>query len=274
MIKNQEKPEKLIQAEKLIDEGKYDDALQIMKNFEEKGERTLHDIVSCHLLKCELLFQRDLYENTIKLAEQTYQESLGLGKNLLTVDALLLKAHALVYSFTFNKAFEIITQAEELLKTLTEELPIDYKQREAYLAFVKGWFYGYQNKADRALEFFEHSSVLGEEVGVKHKNELPILSIAWIQGISKGELDLALKNAKRGLALAEERNNKYVIAMSLNVLGAIYRMRGEIDKSIRFYEQSLELFKKLNNKHRMAPVLSNLGIIYKMRGELDRALEY
>lgn len=40
-----EKPEKLIQAEKLIDDGKFDEALQILKDFEEDGERTLYDIV-------------------------------------------------------------------------------------------------------------------------------------------------------------------------------------------------------------------------------------
>jgi len=267
------KPDELVRAEHLIDEGKYDDALQIMKYFEEKGERTLHDIVSCHLLKCELLLQQDLYENTIQLAEQTYKESLGLGKNLLTVDALLLKANALVFSFTFDKTLDIIEHAEELLNTLTEELPIDYKQREAYLAFVKGWFYGYQNNADRALELFEHSLALGKEIGFKNQIGYSILSIAWMQSVFKGEMDQALKNAKRGSALAEERNNKYIIAFSFNVLGAVYSMRGEIDHSIRFYEQSLVLFKELNNKHRMAAVLSNLGGFYKMKGELDRALE-
>jgi len=55
MIRNQEKPEDLIQAEKIIDDGKFDETLQIMKNFEEKGEVNPHDIVLTHLIRCDLL---------------------------------------------------------------------------------------------------------------------------------------------------------------------------------------------------------------------------
>ena len=45
----------LIQARQLIDEGKFDDALKLMKNLEEKGKLSLYDIVSWHLLKCDIL---------------------------------------------------------------------------------------------------------------------------------------------------------------------------------------------------------------------------
>ena len=65
-----QRPEELVRAKKLTDEGKYEDALQIMKSFEEKGDHTLHDIIACRILKCDLLLQQDLYENTIQLAEE------------------------------------------------------------------------------------------------------------------------------------------------------------------------------------------------------------
>jgi len=68
-----EKPEELLRAEKLIDEGKLDEAHQLIKNFEEKGGHTLHDNILCHLLNCELLYWRGLYEDVVKLAEQTYK---------------------------------------------------------------------------------------------------------------------------------------------------------------------------------------------------------
>jgi len=70
----------------LIDECKYDEADQLIKNFEEKGGHTLYDTVLCHLLNCELLLSQGLYKDVVKLAEQTYKESLGLGKNFLSVD--------------------------------------------------------------------------------------------------------------------------------------------------------------------------------------------
>ncbi|MBA7626428.1 hypothetical protein ES703_33877 [subsurface metagenome] len=145
--------EELTQAKKLIDECKLDKADQLIKNFEEKGGHTLHDIVLCHLLNCELLYWRSLYKDVVKLAEQTYKESLGLGKNLLSVDALYYITRTLISSRNLEKAEEIIKQGEELLKTLTHELPKDYKQREAYIELLKGLFYNpiYIDKGDPDL---------------------------------------------------------------------------------------------------------------------------
>jgi tetratricopeptide (TPR) repeat protein len=156
----------------------------------------------------------------------------------------------------------------------SKESPYDYKQREAYLAFVKGWYYGYQNKTNRALEHLEYSLALREETNVKTDLVFSILSIAWIRGVKLGELDSALTFAKRGATFAKECKNIYLTAFSLNVLGAVHSLIGEMDQSIRYYEESLALFTKLDNKHRMAAVLGNLGGIYRLRGEYDRALEY
>ena len=69
--KSKEKPEELIQAQHLIDEGKADEALQIMNNFEKKEGQSLYNIVSRHLLKCELLYQQGSFEDVVKFAEQT-----------------------------------------------------------------------------------------------------------------------------------------------------------------------------------------------------------
>ncbi|TES94975.1 MAG: hypothetical protein E3J90_10615, partial [Promethearchaeota archaeon] len=121
-------PKELIRAKQLIDEYKLDEAEQLIKSFEEKGGHTLHDIVLCCLLKCELLCERGLLEDSVKLAEQTYKESLGLGNNLLSVDILLIMALALLRMGQghTDKAHDIIEQGEELLKTLTLELPAEY----------------------------------------------------------------------------------------------------------------------------------------------------
>jgi len=55
-LERKEKPNELIRAEKLINEGKLNTAFQILSVFEEEKEHTLHDIVLCYLLKCNLLF--------------------------------------------------------------------------------------------------------------------------------------------------------------------------------------------------------------------------
>ena len=267
------KPKELILVKQLIDEGNLEEAAQIIKNFEEKRGHTLHDIVLCHLLNCELLFWRGYYEDAAKLAEQTYKESLGLGKNLLSVDILLIMAHALVYSYKFNEVINIMKQAEDLLDTLTQESSIDYKQRKSYLSLVNGWYYTFRNDTERAIKHFEHSVALREELGAKKEISQSLSGIAWVLGIKKGELVQAIKYAESAFTIAKESNNKWSIAWSLQVMGSLYSRQGKLEKSINYYGQSLALFKEINNKRYMSLVLNNSVEDYIRLGELDRALE-
>ncbi len=271
-----EKPEELIRAEQLIDDDKLDEAFTLLNNYEQKEGLSNHDKASCHLLQCQILRWQGKYKELIKHAEDLYKESEGLENKFLKVDSLLLKVHALIRLRKFEEASDLITQGEELIKTIPQELTRAYKQREAYLASLKGFFYlkrRIPKDADLALEYLEYSLALREELGIKHEIAQSLGAIAWNLCIFKGELNRALKYAERGLALAKESSKTYYVARSLNTMGMVYGFQGELDRSIRFYEQSLELVKELNNKPRIAGVLNNLSDKYRMRGELDRALE-
>jgi len=263
----------LTKAKKLIDECKFDDADQLLRNFEEKGGHTPYDIVFCHLLKCELLLWRSSYEDAVKLAEQTYKESLGLGKNLLSVDILLIMANALVWIGPLDKLNDIINQGEELLKTLPHELSADYKQREAYIAFLKGWFYTQKKDADPALKHFEHSISLREELGIKQEIAYSLVGIMWVNALLKIDYDGALNYAEQSMAIAENSGNKWCIGYCLNGMALVHLLKGELNRSIMFYEQSFTIFNDLNNKFMVAFILNIMGEIFREKGELERALE-
>jgi len=270
----QEKPETLVQAEELIDVSKLDEALKLLNNYERKEGLNHYDKATCLLLKCKILFWQGKLKELIKHAEQTYKESEGLENNFLKVDSLLIMTHALIRLERLDKAFNIMKRGEELLKTLPQEVPTDYKQREAYLAHIKGYYYLMRGVPNLALKHLKHSLVLGEELGNKHEIADSLALLAYTLYFFKGELDRALKYAERSLALAEESSKKYYIASSLFIMGVIYSFQGELDRSIRCHEQSIVLHKELNNKVMfIAYILSRLSYSYKMRGELDRALE-
>ena len=283
IFKKKDKPEELILAKQLIDDCKLAKADQLIRNFEEKGGHTLYDIVLCHLLKCELLYWRSLYEEVVKLAEQIYKESLGLGKNILSVDILLIMANALVWIGPDDKLHDIIKQGEALLKTLPQELPADYKIREAYIAFLKGWFYIFIRDADRALKHLEHSILLQEELGAKQEiifalsvfalSVFSLSAIAWVFTFLKVDYDHALKYSEQSLIIAEESGNKWCIGYSVWYMAIIHGSKGDLDRSIKYYGQGLAIFNDLNNKYMVAWNLRALGDAYRQRGEFDRALE-
>ena len=273
IVKKKEKPEELILAKQLIDECKFDEAHQLIRNFEERERHTLHDLVLSHLLKCELLLWQGLYEDLVKLAEQTYKESLGLGKNLLSVDILLKMANALLWLNQFDKFHDIIKQGEELLKALPQELPADYKQREAYIAWLKGRFYFQIRDADRALKHLEHSLALREELGNKQEIAVSLGVIARVFISLKVDYNRALILYERGMTFAKESGNKWYIGNFYYYMAITHQVKGELERSIKLYKQGLTIFNDLNNKYMVAAILINLGEVYRQRGEFDRALE-
>ena len=272
LSEKKDKPEELIQAKQLIDECKLDEAEQLIKNFEEKGGHILHDIVLCHLLKCELLYWQGFYEDVIKLAEKTYKESLGLGKNILSVDILLIMVNALVWLGPWDK-HDIIKQGEEILKALPGKSSAVYKQRQAYIAFLKGWFYAQAHDVDQALEQFEISLSLREELGAKTEIALSVMGIAIVFMV-KGNFNRAIKFSKQSKTIAEESGNKWCIGYSFMCMGLIHRTNGDFDRSIILFKRSLTIFKDLNNKFMMAWLYNNIGTVYGIRGELDRCIRY
>ena len=59
----------LTQVKMFIDKSKLDEE-QLINKLEEREGHILHDIVLYHILKCELLGERGLFEDAVKLAEQ------------------------------------------------------------------------------------------------------------------------------------------------------------------------------------------------------------
>jgi len=313
-IEEYSKSQELTRVRQLIDIAKLDDANQVITQFEEEGGHTFIDIIVCNLLKCELFSTRGLHEEVVKLAEQTYKESLGLKINSLSVDLLLTLALSLLCLYQTEKAHSITKQGEKLLKTLIEGQTGEYKQRKARIAFLKGWIYEQKLDANKALEQFELSLSLREELGVKEEIGMALYGIAHVYIFRKSDYERALKSLKRCLILAEESegkfapggpyfymaqiygfkgdldrsimyaeqslqifrdvNDKYMMARILNSLGESYTIKGELDQSIRFYEQSLELFREFDNKYIIATIYKSLSTSYRMKGEIDRALDY
>lgn len=267
------KPEDLIQAEQLIVEGKFEEAYQLMDKFHEKGEYTLKDTLLCNLLKIDIMIQQGLYEDAIKLANQTYNESLGLRENLLAFDALNLETKALFWLYRSDEAFDKIKEGEELLKIITQESPGAHKLRESAIEFLKSWFYLLMKDGDKAEEHVELCLTLREELGDKWELAEVFIASSWIYSTLKGDLDYALKKVELGLALAKEINWKYFIAVGFQGMGIIYTLKGDINQTIISYEQCLNILKNLNNKPLKATILNSIGLAYTLIGDLNRSLE-
>ncbi|MFX1573280.1 MAG: tetratricopeptide repeat protein [Promethearchaeota archaeon] len=272
---SKEKPEEYFLTEKLIIEGKLDEALQMIDKFKEKGEYSPRDIILFNLLKCRILNQQGLWEDLSKLAEESYQQSLGLGENYLSIDALLKLAESLIWLTDTIRVEGIITQAEELLKSQSQESLEEYRLMEANIYVLRGFFSAWiKSEGDKGMEYLDRSIKIYEEVSAKIELVKPLLYKALILTTFKGELDNALMLGKRSLTLSKENNNKILTAFSLYIKGLTYFHKGDLDRCISIYEEAIIIFKELKNNYFTGLLLRDISGIYTTKGELDEALEY
>ena len=260
-------------SEELFNTGKYNEAYKLLSDFEKNKTHSPYEIVSSHLLKAELLFQQGRYDEVFNLAEFTYNESLELGNNPLSIDALIWKARTLIYLNQLDKALNIIRQVEDILNSIPEESSPRYKKTIAFFFFTKGCFHWFKAEATQSLKDLYHSLSIRKALGIKHEIAESLCTIVVVLCKYRGELNIAKQYAKQSLLLAKESTKKFFIAFSLTSLAGVYTYQGDINKSISLFEQSLSIFKELNNKRMQAITLNNVSDKYRMKGDLDRALE-
>ena len=80
----------LNQAEELLNSGEYNEALMILKKYEEKAELNDSDRLSCHLLQSSVFKCLGNYQESFTYGEKAYIESKDLESSLSIIDAIVI----------------------------------------------------------------------------------------------------------------------------------------------------------------------------------------
>ena len=266
--------EELTKANMLLEEGNYNKALYLLENFEENENLTIHDLISYNLLRSSLLNKVGSYNDAFKYAEQAYQKSQEASKNLQSIDALLSMAYALVWELSLDKAFELIEQSENLLKTCIDESPKEISYRKASIAYIKSLYHFFKSDLNQSLHHAELSIKLREELGAKNEIAEPLNVLGIIYTYLKYDWDRAIAYLERSQKLAEESNQKHIVAHNLMIFGALYALKGELEQSILVLNQCQIILEELNNKRHLSQFFNIIANTYKLKGELEQSLIY
>lgn len=264
----------MTKANQLNEEGKYDEALRLLENFDVKESITDNILLSYYLLKSSLLNKIGSYKKSFKLAEKAYEKSQELKSNLQSIDALNIMANALIWQFSLDNAFDLIVTSENLLKTCTQESSNVISQKKALIAYNKGLNYFFKSNLDQSLQYAEQSMKLREELGNKLEIAESLNLLGLIYTYFKYDWDRAIAYLERSKILAEESNQKHIIAYNLMIFGALYTLKGESEQSILILKQSQELLEKLGNKRHLSQLFNIIANTYKQKGDLERSLEF
>jgi len=83
----------------------------------------------------------------------------------------------------------------------------------------------------------------------------------------------ALKYYHKALKIAEEPEDKRIMAKIYGNIGIIYKNQGDYPKALNYYHKSLKIKEELGDKEGLTTSYSNIGKLYTKTGDYVKALE-
>lgn len=305
--------EKLVQAKQLVENGRFDEAWQILELLGKKPEFSQDEEISRILCKSQIQIKRGQFEEGLSLAEQSLKKSQELYKPILEIETFIVMADALDNLARYDESLDTLHQAEELFEKVVGETVETVNQRKADLLNIKGrilrqkgerdqaltslkqslslrkefgntkqvaeslssigTYYSTIEDTKKALQYFEQSLVLHQ----KGENQRDISKGFWNIGsifCQQGKFARALEYFEKSRVISEEIGYREGLAQALFCAGSMYLDMGELDQALKCQQQNIILYKEIEGQLEIAASLAQIGFINLSRGDLDRALEF
>ena len=267
-------------VERMLNEGKYGEALQLVRGLE-KQQLDNADELRLEVLESKCLMKLSEYEASLQMSSQVAEKCVKVsGCRWIEIDASIIMAESLWRLGRLDESFEVLERSERNLQNLVLHTLVihtavnrEVAERRAALLYHKGTVYLLQSAFSQALEHYRQSLTLYEEIG-STQDVAAVLNVIGIVFNQKGDFNHALEYYQRSLVLKEGIGNELDVAKALNNIGTVYYDQGDLDAALEHYQRSLALREELGNKQDVAHSFNNIGEVYFRRGNLDDALEY
>jgi len=204
------------------------------------------------------------YRDSIKILELT-----ELEKEQLT------QLSEIYNKLAFSQS--IIGERKEAEINLTKALEycrkIRDKDSESLILMSMGNLYGDMGQWDKAIEYFQDSLLISEEIN-NLRRKASILKGIGLACLFKGDTSTGYSYLKESINICKEIKALDVYAMALNNIGIYYDMLGRWKKAIEAYKESLSIAKKIKNIIVISNIMNNIGFAYSSLGESKQAIYY
>lgn len=134
-----------------------------------------------------------------------------------------------------------------------------------------GNLYFYQSNTALALEYYQKSLALKEELGLNDDIGISLNNIAGVHA-RQGNYQLALDYYRR--ALEKRGATKEGVAETLNRIGEVYALLGDPKQAFEYLQKSIAIAEEIKDRHRIASLLNGMGDTLREQAELQKALDY
>ncbi|MHA1256864.1 MAG: tetratricopeptide repeat protein [Promethearchaeota archaeon] len=238
----------LANAKNLINEGKFENALQLVNDIEEKENLNHEETLRTQAHKGRIYIDLGQNELALKNAEDLYQKSKTNKMPLFSLQALFLKALINLRLARFEEFFKNLEEYEKLFKSIPREDSLEFQERKAELLFAKGLEDHINSNFDRALDYFNKGLTLFERIEPRSPYIYKILTFMAYSYLEKGALKLALEFDEK--ALAKIPNGEYYTQLMFKIhiyrnMGIISYEKGDLDGALDYYMDCLEIHEKI-----------------------------
>ncbi|MHA2399012.1 MAG: tetratricopeptide repeat protein [Promethearchaeota archaeon] len=263
-------PKELIHARELLDQGKLDETLEIIENFEKKESLDAGERLSALLIKGSVYLYKQRTRKAVNIYNIAYQMSQDLGSTVESISALTGKAY-LAFLGDTDIASTYILDAETKLNSLADDPSLRLYRRG--ISFIKSWILYFMGKYDEAVKLAEECVNLIEKEKLGNKLDLAAtyLLLGWVNNI-KGNLTKALKYAMKSMELNKNLNHNVVIPDVCFLIAMIHYSKGNNDQAIEYCKQGLSI-KEISSLTQVRTQMY-LSEIYIAKGELNLAINY
>ena len=203
------------------------------------------------------------------------KESFEILKNLTQISEKDRKRRmGLYYWYKAQNLFKV----GEIMKTMEyEKLSIDLLEKWGsqfvFARALAGYGLGFifLGEFNKGLKYLSKSQKICENK-ISLQYNMPKLLNLFGSGViywNKGELQLALKDIKKGTSLAREYHKPMFRHMGLNAIGKIYYELGDWDQAIKYYKEAIDLAE--NFESNKVYQISNLFELYIYMGDISVA---
>jgi len=147
------------------------------------------------------------------------------------------------------------------------------KDNESLILMSMGNLYGDMGKWDKAIEYFQNSLLIAEELNNLKRKARIIKNIGLVY-LFKGDTSAGYSNLKESLKICKEIKAEDIYAMVLNNIGIYYDMIGEWKKAINYYKKGLSIYEKHKNIIQISNTMGNLGFAYSSINNSKLAIYY
>lgn len=147
------------------------------------------------------------------------------------------------------------------------------KKQMADALVTQGYSYQIRNDYPKALEYFQRSLTIYEEISDIQEIFRTLVIIGFLHD-NRGYSSKALDYYLRGIKIYEEISDKEGIADVLGDIGYIYMRDGNYSKALEYLHRSLKLYEESNSKYFMSTTLMGIGMVFMGQEDYQKALEY